>query len=220
MNPEAVHQEEYRGLTIALYADDNPTSPADWDTLATMHELGRADYAGWEDGDSRAREALDRGGWALLARYLSVCHGQVAVPVDVQSQSYTTCRAMGDGDRCNAYAETTHERVTELCGEDAKYHKKYSWIVEALAGEVATWNSYFGGEVVGYVVHGADGEYLESCWGFYPDTDKSWHEQYAYVVEDAQGAANLYADERDEAERDERSELLGGEAFAFEELAR
>lgn len=110
-------------------------------------------------------------------------------------------------------------KITELCGDMSKYDD-HSWIVKALADEVKTWDSYFTGEVVGYVVHGADGEHLESCWGFYPDTDKSWHEQYAYVVEDAQGAANLYADERDEAERDERSELLGGEAFAFEELAR
>jgi hypothetical protein len=40
---------------------------------------------------------------------------------------------------------------------------------KAARGLVATWNDYLSGNVYGYVVEDADGEHLDSCWGYFGD---------------------------------------------------
>jgi len=43
---------------------------------------------------------------------------------------------------------------------------------EAARGFVSSWNDYLSGNVYGFTVETMDGEYLDSCWGFYGDYDK------------------------------------------------
>jgi len=43
---------------------------------------------------------------------------------------------------------------------------------EAAQGLVNTWNGYLSGNVYGYTIEDAQGEHLDSCWGFYGDYDK------------------------------------------------
>jgi len=52
-------------------------------------------------------------------------------------------------------------------------------------GEIATWEAWCNGEVYGYTITDNDGEYLDSCWGFYgyeyckqeADNARQWHEK-------------------------------------------
>lgn len=44
-------------------------------------------------------------------------------------------------------------------------------IKEILRGEVEIYDQYLRGEVYGFIVEDDDGEHIDSCWGFYGDTD-------------------------------------------------
>lgn len=193
---EALEMYEHAGCTVVIYYDPEPTSPAEWDNLGTCYALRRdAEYRGFEphsETHGRAIEANERGGARLLVRYLRMCHGVYAIPFDVYEHGTTSlsaCRDLDSDDaEADAYIATTHEQVSRLCGEDARYHAR-EWIEDALRGELDTWRAYFEGDVYGYVVYagqyqepedgidvyGARERYVESlesvgsCWGFYPD---------------------------------------------------
>ncbi|GAF98690.1 unnamed protein product, partial [marine sediment metagenome] len=47
-----------------------------------------------------------------------------------------------------------------------------------LKGEVETYDNYLTGYVFGYCIKDADGEDVDSCWGFYGDPEKSSLKEY------------------------------------------
>lgn len=181
---------EYCGCTVELHYDEDPMSPADWDTLGTLVLSRSLDWCprGVEELDGTEEEARDRRS-GLLARYVSLALGGLVVPLHVSADSRGVT-IHEDDDEPNAYFYTTHERITQLCGEDDKYHTR-ECVQEALRSEVDEWRAYASGEVVGYVVkagvyvppedgidvYGAEERYratldvIGSCWGFYPDDE-------------------------------------------------
>ena len=185
---------EHAGQTCELHQDYEPMSPADWDTLG---ELRGFDSARWgvslESPHSGAEEANDR---CILTRYLSLCHGVVAVPFYFADYGSSGARIYESTDP-NGYIFTTHDRVTQLCGEDPAYHAR-DWIENALRGELETWDAYFQGDVCGYVVRDSAGAVVDSCWGFYPDDEGDGLE---YVRGEARAAAEHEAAERERAAR-------------------
>lgn len=56
-------------------------------------------------------------------------------------------------------SELTHEKGNEKSLRDA--------IVSCLEAEVEEYDQYLTGDVWGYVVENADGEHLDSCWGYF-----------------------------------------------------
>lgn len=83
---------------------------------------------------------------------------------------------------------TTHERITELCGEGEEYHSG-EWIEKQVRQDVETYNLYLTGQVYGYVV-APGAEDAESCWGFLGDEG---------VKEEANAVAASIAEARREA---------------------
>jgi hypothetical protein len=182
---------EHCGCTVELYYDDDPMSPADWDTPGTLVVSRSLDWRprGVEELDGTEEEARERRG-GLLTRYLSLTFDGLVIPLWVSADSRGVTIHEDDDDP-NAYIYTTHERITELCGEDGKYHTR-EWVQDALRSELSEWDAYVSGEVVGYVVkagvyvppedgidtYRADEHYratlpvVDSCWGFYPDDGK------------------------------------------------
>lgn len=63
---------------------------------------------------------------------------------------------------------------------------------QALIQEVETYDEYLRGEIYGYEVLDADGEHLDSCWGFYGYEVK---EEDWYVLQEARAAAD-YAEKK------------------------
>ncbi len=163
-------------------------SPAEWDTLGTLYEFGRAQWKGMEDGDVDG--ANERGRPGLTVRYLAA-RGEVAVLVQFQDYGSSGCRLLAldddDDEIATGYISTTRKRIDEL-GVPAGDERAQ------LLGEVGEWDSYFQGEVVGYVVRDSRGEVRGSCWGFYPDGSK---DEFAYVrveaASEAEGIAMLDA---------------------------
>lgn len=177
---------DHAGCVVELHTDDDPQSPAEWDTLGTLYDF-RADYRGMESPHTNAAEAMERGGVALLVRYLRLC-GVRAVPYDIYdygSNGLTIKEADLSDDHCSGYIAADAASIAMTGVEPAD-------VEEGLRAELGTWSSFFAGEVVGYVVT-RNGETVGSCWGFFPDADKPGRDGLEYVREQA----------REEAEHEE-----------------
>lgn len=59
------------------------------------------------------------------------------------------------------------EKVRKEYGWKVVTKKRIEKIREYLINEVSTYDQYLRGDVYGYIVESANGENLDSCWGFY-----------------------------------------------------
>lgn len=100
------------------------------------------------------------------------------------------------------FAYCTDERLTELCGEDPKFHTD-EWIDKAIDEDVRYYSLYLEGQVYGYVVD-PDGPDEESCWGYVGDES---------VREEANHAAKYVAKQKRERAR-QRGRALHKATFA------
>lgn len=191
--------------TVELHQDDDASSPAEWDNLGTLvafPSLSRSYSFAERESTGDDDDAYDRGGCALLVRYLRMSQGVYALPFQFQDYGSSGARliALGTDDDANAdgFICTTHKRVTELAGSDAQYHTD-EWIYNALRVELENWDNYVQGNVAGYVVKDETGDVVDSVWGFYPDAEA---DEWKNLREEATAAARILAsDERTERER-------------------
>lgn len=189
---DAFETFEHAGCVIELYPDDMDSSPADWDNLGTLVWFDRRnEMQGTESSDNDADEAYDRGGCALLVRYLRMTRGEIVVPFQFQDYGSNGARllALDDDDDARAhgyiYADAASIEMTGVEPENVR---------EGLVQDLRTWDDYFQGRVIGYVVKSGD-VVLDSCWGFYPD-DEDGEDGYAEVRAEARAMAEHEAEER------------------------
>lgn len=192
---QAFETFDHAGCVIELHYDDNPTPPSEWDTLGTLYAF-RVEYVGMEEAHPNAQEAMERGGVALLVRYLRYC-GIHAIPYDIWEHSGMTIRECNvRSDRCSGYIAADAVSIEKTGVELAN-------VADGLRSELDEWGTYFEGGVVGYVVT-CKGETVASCWGFYPDKSTS---------EDPHGLNYVRVEAREEAEHEQKqradAEALG-----------
>lgn len=187
---DAIETFEHAGLKVEIHQDIDATSPADWDNLGTLvafprlsrnYSFAERESTGTED------DALDRGGFRLVKRYLSLTEGAYALAFDFYEHG-PQCSLSSTSDDDNSVAGfilTTPDRIKQLCGEDEKYLEP-EWVEKALNQELRVWRQYVEGDVYGYVIE-TDAPILgDSCWGFYG---------FDYCVEEAKEAAEYLAEE-------------------------
>jgi len=202
---------EHAGCTIELHTDDEPTPPSDWDqlgTLVAMPSLWREYRFAERVADSEECDAIERGGFRLLARYLRMTRGEIAVPFDYfeHGPQGTLRMAPMKEQSPSGYIYTTAERVRELCGE-APERQELDLIRASLIAELGDWRSYIEGRVIGFIVYDAEGNNVESCWGFYPDEEG---DGYEHVRAEARAAAETHAhDDAVNAEPQDVAEVIG-----------
>jgi hypothetical protein len=185
--------DERDGLTLKLYVDPEPSSPDDWDTLATMQHS-----APFRFGEPMSEPER---GWNVHARYLTLSGvAAAAIPIRIEEGHGWGVQFYESDDNPNGVMFTTHARVTELCGEGESYHAR-AWIEEALRGELAVWNQYGQNDVYGYVVEDERGAHVDSCWGFYGED---------YAREEASDALTAAV----EARKERQQEIARGWALA------
>lgn len=177
-----VHEEEYKGYTIKIIADDMAESPREWDNLGTMICFhGRYNLGDKHDFQSPAE----------FNEFLQ--HSDViALPLYLYDHSGITMNTTGfscpwDSGQVG-YIYITKNRIRQEMSR--KRGKKYFPIkhvtkndikraLERLRSEVKTYDDYITGNVTGYVIE-QDGEEIESCWGFIGDYDD---ENYGSLLE-------------------------------------
>lgn len=207
-------QYEHEGVTVNIYYDTDTRDPRpDYDHLGTMvcwhpdYILGDFQFRGGRG----AVETPYREGWKgdnsfrsmeQLHRYIGIARQGICIlPLTLYDHSGISIR-VGSGpgpwdpggwdSTMVGFIYTTHERVTELCGDGEEEYHTEQWIREALVGEVKEYNSYLTGEVYGFVVD-EGGPDEESCWGFIGDI--------GYCKEEANSSAEYAAKARRSPER-------------------
>jgi len=182
---EAIETIEQDGWTVSLYPDFDAGSPDEWDNLATFAHA--TDYTFGEPLGRRYDEDRREG---ALVRALSIFGDDVAavLPVYIAEHGPQLSAWETDAENANAVLYTTHKRVTELCGEEPKYHSR-EWVTESLRGELETWRQYLEGDVYGYVVKDPSGNETDdgSLWGLY---GSEYAEQEARAALDLEIAAH------------------------------
>lgn len=159
---------------VRVVPDDDAESPREWDNIATM-VLAHNRYNLPREGgyEHVIDEAFERGGYALAARYLSVCHDAVVMPVYGYDHGQLTLR-VGDSYACpwdSALAGLVYMPRSLARAElgDPSDDK----IRDALRAEVQVYDQYLTGDVYGYIVEREidgvweDADTFNSCWGLF-----------------------------------------------------
>ena len=180
---EAIETFEQDGYKAELFQDYDPQSPAEWDTLGTLvtlTSLSRSYSFGNRESDGAEDDAVERGGFALLARYLRMTERGGAEIVPLRFEDYgssgTRLRVTGEDDgRVNAFLYVDGEDIAkEFDGDRDKARA-------CLEAEAEAWNQYVEGDIYGYNVTRPDGSDAPDggLWGLYG---------FDYAVEEAKTA--------------------------------
>ena len=175
-------------VKIHVRYDSDPESPREWDNLWTLWSNSRSIGLDKSDGKWLSTEELLKG-WdseefPTMESYLeSEYPDMFFAPVWVYDHGG---RAWSVGTRTGQFAD----RWDSAMGAIATCPKKKAreWLdksipedrleeeaLKILESEISTLNSFESGEIYGYVVETTDGDYADSCWGFY-DPDEAMRE--------------------------------------------
>ena len=167
---EAYEKYERNGYTVSIYPD--AMSPGEWDNLGTLYfESSRYAPAATTGIDTVDTSCHDL---CVHLRAMRIA-GEHFLPVRYEDHGAngSTLR-VSDDEAANGFILTTPHRI-ELLGAPMDS------IERQLRGEVKEWDTYFRGEVYGYVVETPAGERVDSLWGLYG---------MDYALEEANGAVD------------------------------
>lgn len=195
---DAIETFEHNGLTVRIHYDSDPINPRkDYENLATLvcwhrrSNLGDANIEGGTTAKELLRSLRAKGEkvLALMPLYLYE-HGGMTM-----STGSFSCR-FDSGQVGWGYVTKASAEKMGCIGPT--YDKAF--FEKAIEGDVETYDHYLTGQCYGYTVEDADGEEVESCWGFLGDMD--------YVRSEAKSAA----EHADNPARDRMVEELAGRA--------
>jgi len=164
----AVETFEQDGYKVELFQDYDPQSPAEWDTFGTFvsfpslsrhYDIGHRESTGAED------DAVERGGVALLARYLRMTGAEIVfLRFEDYGSSGARLRVTGEDDkRVDGFIYADGEDIAKDFDGDRDKARA------CLEAEADAWNQYVEGDVYGYSVTRPDGSTPEdgSLWSIY-----------------------------------------------------
>lgn len=188
-----VHSEVIGAVLLRIVIDPEPCNPrTDFDNLATMACWHRRYCLGDADGPARLREAVrasrrrrsrrnnDLDDPASLAQALAGCRDIVWLPLFLYDHSgitMSTSRGYPFNDRWDAgqvgfVFMTRGQILATLASPGARCLTTALRAAAAamMRSEVETYDQFLTGNVFGYVVERENGEHLDSCWGYFGET--------------------------------------------------
>lgn len=191
---EYLERYDHAGCVIELHYDTEPMSPREWTQLGTIITWGRD--SGWGD-ETLKYEPYDTDystiRWAVRIRR----EREATVVIPVQSSDYGSsgCQInICDWDNANAVILDTPRGREECWGAPQADLREVTaldreQIRESLGYEIQEMDTWARGEVYGFIVESADGETLESVWGFMGDDG----------LKEAKSEAESYAEDEERA---------------------
>lgn len=201
-----IGEQEYHGLTVRIEQDMDPLNPLeDWDVFGTLvcwhrrYDLGHKNgveklqeavrsskrfqqYPSW--GDYSSDHYKDLSDPATLINTAAQC-GILMLELYLYDHGGITMRTSKfscpwDSGQVGVIFITTEDAKEEL-GVPRLTKKAKEKAYECMKGTVESYDQYLTGDVYGYTIEDEDGEYLESCWGFFGSD---------YVCEEAKAVAD------------------------------
>jgi hypothetical protein len=180
----AVEQFEVQGLTVKLYRDEDVESPrTDMDNLGTMITWHR----NYRLGDEHEFESP-----AEFQTWAKANDVALIIPLYLYDHSGITMRASGDGNPFHCpwdsgqvgYTYITRTEILKEYGGSRLSKKKIEQARKLLVSEVETYDQFLTGDIYGYTITDADGNDVDSCWGFYG---------FEYAKQEAESQAKYFA---------------------------
>lgn len=167
-----IESEKYKGHTIRIEPDLDPMNPRkEWDNLGTM--LCR--HPRYELGDEQG--SVDEIRDILEGRREDVA---VALPLYLYDHSGITISTSPFSCRWDSGMVGVIYITKEKAFKEYDQKKLTRAFKERLAGylesEVKAYDQYLTGQVYGYIVEDEEGNRIESCWGFFGETDEAMNE--------------------------------------------
>ena len=190
--------EQVGDATIIEYHqdEDGPNPRTDYDNVGVIVDWHRREEIGDRKPSEHEEQALKRGGFPLLRRYMRRYEDMaVLLPVSLLDHSGLHIWVGGGAHWSDAagwdsgtvgFIYCTREQVKAEWAGDLEQAERY------LEQEIETYDSYLKGECYGYVVK-LNGEVVDSCWGFLGDIK--------YCREEARASAKLYEEEYQQGQR-------------------
>ena len=180
----AVEEIKYKGYTVSVYQDIEPCcNPREDDNLGTMVIL----HSMYSLGDPNKLNAR---------QLLRICESKdvVALPVfmlDHSGITISTTRFACPWDSGQVgFIYVTKAKLCEWYGYKRVSKKRAAWAKISLKAEVNTYDLFIRDEVYGYEVTDAEGDCVDSCWGFITeDTDSIIQQGKDYVNAITEGTA-------------------------------
>lgn len=180
------HTEEYKGYTINVRCDNIAESPREWDNLGTITAWHRnynlSDERHNYDVETFVEEVVNDKNTISLPLYIYE-HGGIAL-----STAPFSCR--WDSGQVG-WIHVSKDKIRKEYGVTRITKKVLERVLKVLESEVDTYGKYVNGEVYGFEILDADGEYIDSCWGFIGDSDDKYMLETARDVIDCEEATRL-----------------------------
>ena len=186
------------GLTIEIHQDEDAGNPYEECDQASHMITGHREYNYTTKGatDYLTRDVDDYEGWNEIADELRKNHRAEVLPVYAYIHGGITIRtssAYSDlfdsgllGIVFMTAADIRETYMHKIATADARSRSR-----DLMKGEIESLDDYLTGNVWGYVVKDADGNDLDSCWGFVGDME--------YCQKEAEEAASYYEEKAEAA---------------------
>lgn len=176
--------EEYKGYTIRIVLDEEPQNPRrEFDHLGKMlcfhnaydlgdkHDYHQSDYSNWGDF-LRGIKQREGNGYALPLYLMD--HSGLTISTGAETFEAVDSEQWEWG-QVGWIFVSRDQILTEFesCGWKIITNKRKEHILRILREEVAEYDMYLRGDVYGYEVVNSEGEFVDSCWGFYGYYEKS-----------------------------------------------
>ena len=206
MSEITVETYERAGFTVKIIVDEDPPHPRkDFDnegTMACAH--GRYDL-GDKDGIAILRSAIqdsksykkewdeeDLDDLPTLDRLAQECEDIISLPLYLLDHSGITMSTGSFNDTWDSgkvgIIFISRENVLKAFHAKRLTKQLRKRAVEMLESEVKTYDLYLRGDVYGYTIEEANGETIDSCWGFF---------DFDFVKEEANSQADFFAKDRE-----------------------
>ena len=153
---------------------DNASMETIWKIVSRHYlilELGLLDHSGlhmWVGGGSHWSDAQ---GWdSGTIGFIYVSHAKI-------------CKEYGVKSVRHCVLDQNKRRV-----------KAIDMAERALRSEVFTYDAYLTGNVIGRVTEDREGNEIDSCWGYFPESDTKggWLSEFAYVIAEAKSGIDYH----------------------------
>jgi len=161
-------------VNFAIFPDDTPENPRDWDNLGTMicwhrrYTLGDKHHC----PDPQTFKQFYHEGSAIILPLFLFDHSGLSMSTD--SSQFRMCDSAGWDWGQVGYIYVTLEKVRQEYKVKNVTRKIREQVLKVLRSEVATYDQYLRGDVFGFVLTElSTGDVIDSCWGFYGSDPKT-----------------------------------------------
>lgn len=169
-----------KGLTVRIEHDEDPADPRENDNLGVMvcfhgrytlgdtdHGFRSDDYSSWEEVEAAIRK--EKGAVIVLPLYL-YDHSGLHIKVGSFQGMLPQGHAEFDSGQIG-FIYASKAQIRECYMVKRLTRKVLAQAEKSLRGEVEEYADFLAGRAYGYVIEDAEGEQLDSCWGFIGDLD-------------------------------------------------